>query len=150
MILRIFMDASVFFAALYSPQGAARELLRLGLTGKVRLVISENVLDEVARNILKKAPHVEPLYRLLLAILDLEIVEAPQQELVIQVTAYVAPKDAHVVAAAIEARPDYLVTYDRRHLVDRPEVAQRSGLKIVTPDVVVRRAEELNRQRGTD
>lgn len=60
---------------------------------------------------------------------------------------YVAAKDAPIVAAAISARPDYLVTtYDRTHLLDPPEVAQRSGLTIVTPDVVVRAVQEDNGQ----
>ena len=42
------------------------------------------------------------------------------------------------MAAAIAAKPDYLVTYDRRHLIEPPEVAEQSSLEIVTQDVVVK------------
>lgn len=42
-------------------------------------------------------------------------------------------KDAPVVAAAVAANVDYLVTWDRKHLINPPEVAERSGLKVLTP-----------------
>jgi hypothetical protein len=41
------------------------------------------------------------------------------------------------VAAAKAANVNFLATYDRRHLVDPPQVAEKSGLTIVTPDVVL-------------
>ena len=138
---RVFIDASVFFAAIYSPSGSARDLLRLAMEGKVNLVISQNILEEVERNILKKAPQASGYYHALLATLALEMVSAPAQAAVDAVE-YVAEKDAHVIAAAIEAKPDYLVTYDQKHLLNRPEVAEKSGLTIVTPDVVVRVIQE--------
>lgn len=136
-MLRVFIDASVLFAAVYSPRGSARDLLRLGLEGKITLVISPNILEEIERNLLRKAPRAAPYYRDLLATLALEIVSLPAQAAVQDAAAYVAEKDAHVIAAAIEAHPDYLVTYDQKHLLAPPEVARRSGLTIVTPDVVV-------------
>jgi putative PIN family toxin of toxin-antitoxin system len=136
-MVRVFIDASVLFAALYSPSGFARDLLRLAIEEKVSLVISQNVLEEVERNIVRKAPQVSAYYHSLLATLNLEIISAPPQAAVDQTAAYVAEKDAHVIAAAIEANPDYLVTYDQKHLLQPPEVSRRSGLTIVTPDIVV-------------
>lgn len=38
-----------------------------------------------------------------------------------------------MVAAAIKANVDYPVTWDQRHLINPPEVAERSGLNIPTP-----------------
>lgn len=148
-MIRVFMDASVFFAALYSSQGAARDLIRLAFEEKVRLIVSQDILDEVARNILKKAPHMATLYDLLLTTMDLETVDAPPQDIVEQVAEYVAEKDAHVIAAALKAKPDYLVTYDQKHLLSRPEVAERSGLKIVTPDVVVHIIQDMDNPNRT-
>jgi hypothetical protein len=52
---------------------------------------------------------------------------------------YVEPKDAAIIAAAIKAHPDYLATLDRKHLLDPPEVAARSGLTILTPGDVLAR-----------
>ncbi len=73
----------------------------------------------------------------MLTLFTLNVTSDPSKEAVAACEAYVAQKDAPVVAAAISAQPDYLVTFDRRDLLDPPEVAEKLGLKIVTPDVVV-------------
>lgn len=43
-----------------------------------------------------------------------------------------------MVAAAKRSEADFLVSLDRRHLVDRPEVARRARIRIVLPEVVLR------------
>jgi predicted nucleic acid-binding protein len=101
------------------------------------MVVSQDVLTEVERNMQRKAPERVATYHALLGLIDLEIVADPSKEEVWVVEAYVVQKDAPIVAAAINAHPDYLVTYDRRHLLDPPEVAEKSGLNIVTPEVIV-------------
>lgn len=52
---------------------------------------------------------------------------------------YVNPKNALIIAVAIKARPDYLATLDRKHLIDPSKVAMRSGLAIHTPGEVLRK-----------
>ncbi len=37
------------------------------------------------------------------------------------------------MVAAMLSRVDYLVTHNRRHFIDGPGVAERSGLRIGTP-----------------
>lgn len=39
-MMDVFLDASVLFSAAYSKTGASRELIRLGIQGEVKLVIS--------------------------------------------------------------------------------------------------------------
>lgn len=51
-----FVDASVLFAATYSSTGAARDLLKLALSGRINLVVSQFVPLEVQRNLANKAP----------------------------------------------------------------------------------------------
>ena len=138
--IRVFFDASVLFAAGYSNAGYARDLIRLAVRGQLRVIVSQDVLDEVDRNMGRKAPERVEAYRELLGLIDLEIVPDPTKEAVWAVEEYVVQKDAPIVAAAINAQPDYLVTYDRRHLIDPPEVAANSGLNIVTPEVIVKAA----------
>ena len=41
--------------------------------------------------------------------------------------------DVSIVVAAMKAQVDYLVTFNRRHFIDDPGVAARSGLPIGTP-----------------
>ena len=136
--LRVFVDSSVLFAAMYSASGMARDLIRLGLQGQVQLIVSPDVLEETIRNLTRKAPEKVEAYQSLLELLELEITADPSTELVKSVETYVVAKDAPIVAAAIQAAPDYLVTYDRKHLIEPPEVSQQSGLTIVTPAEVVR------------
>ena len=41
--------------------------------------------------------------------------------------------DVPIVVAAMKAQVDYLVSFNRRHLIDDPGVAAQSGLRIGTP-----------------
>jgi predicted nucleic acid-binding protein len=65
----------------------------------------------------------------------------PAQELE-QAAAYTARKDAPIVAAAVAANVDCSVTWDRKHPINPPEVAERSGLQVLTP------GELMNSLRG--
>jgi putative PIN family toxin of toxin-antitoxin system len=135
---RVFFDSSALFAAAYSATGAARDLLKLAIQQQVQIVISQDVLTETERNLERKAPTKLDVFKQLLTLIEPEIVDSPAKETVWEIEQYVAQKDAPIIAAAIAAQPDYLVTYDRKDLLDKPEVAEKSGLQIVTPDVVVK------------
>jgi predicted nucleic acid-binding protein len=133
-MIRLFLDASVLFAAAYSSTGASRELVRLALQGDVQLLVSQFVLEEAVRNLSDKASsEISATFQQLIDALDLEITSDPSKEEVLDAAAYTALKDAPVVAAAINAQVDYLVTLDRKHLIVPPEVAEGSGLFIVLP-----------------
>lgn len=141
-MIRAFVDTSVLFAAIYSAHGFARDLIDLSLQEAVVLVVCPLVLEEVERNIAKKVPGKMTAFQELMAILPFEVVPDANKEAFLRAAAYTELKDAPIVAAAIDAGVDYLVTYDRKHLLDRPEVAEKSGLAIVTPDLVVQRLTE--------
>lgn len=134
----VFLDTSVLFSAIYSERGAARDLIRLAILQKATLYISGLVLEETERNLQKKAPEKLEAFQSLMKIVAFMVVADPSTEEVVAAYAYTALKDAPIIAAAINAQPDYFVTYDRKDLLDKPEVALKSGLKIVTPDVVVK------------
>jgi predicted nucleic acid-binding protein len=55
-MMRVFIDASVLFAAAYSATGASREIFRSTIRGEISLVISPLVLEEVKRNLEDKVP----------------------------------------------------------------------------------------------
>jgi putative PIN family toxin of toxin-antitoxin system len=137
--MRVFLDTSVLFSAIFSAHGSARDLLHLADQNIVTLIVSQDVLDETERNLLKNSPAKLPLYTLLIDALAPEIVGDPTPAEVEAVAQYTAQKDASIVAAAINANPDYLVTYDEKDLLRPPEVAEQSGLKIVRPDIVIQK-----------
>ncbi len=46
--------------------------------------------------------------------------------------------DVPIVLAAMQAKVDYLVTLNRKHFIDDPDVALKTGLRIGTPGDALR------------
>lgn len=134
--MRVFVDASVLFSAVISQAGASRELLRYAVMEQVILVVSPYVLAEVEANLAKKAPLNASRFDQISAIVNFEVVQ-PDRAAVLAAAQYTVLKDAPVVAAAIVSDCTYLATFDRKHLIDPPEVTEKSGLKVVTPAIVL-------------
>lgn len=137
MRIKIFVDSSVLFAAILSATGHARDLIRYAIAGRVQLVTSEYVLSEVTHNLAVKHPRVAYLLDQFVTEVAFEVIEATREE-VLAAAEYTALKDAPIVAAAVKARCDCLATFDRKHLLNPPEVAERSGLTIATPGTIVK------------
>lgn len=133
MTSRIFLDASALFAAVYSPTGAARELLRLGLEGRVRLITNQIAVEEAERNLEQKAPEGAAVFRAILAAFPIEVLAAPRRTAFEAAALYVVPKDAPILAGALACRADYLATFDRQHLIGIDIVDLSSTLEIATP-----------------
>jgi predicted nucleic acid-binding protein len=132
-MIRAFIDTNVLFSACYSTKGASCEIIRAALRGHIRLVISPLVREEATRNLSQKVPQAIPLLTQFLDAIPFEVVRPTKRE-VLAAAVYTELKDAPIIAAAIKAQVDYLVSLDRRHLVDVVVVRQRSGLTIVLPD----------------
>jgi putative PIN family toxin of toxin-antitoxin system len=115
-LLRVFVDSSVLIAAALSMTGAGFGLIELARQGMVLLFSSTYALGEVERNPNRKAPHGLGTFREQRTLL--QIVE-PLPELVTDVERQIEPKDAAIVAGAIAAQADYLVSYDRHHLLSQ-------------------------------
>lgn len=142
MTIRVFLDASVLFAASYSKTGSSRDLLREGIRGNLRIVVGQHVLEETERNLAQKAPAALSAFHELLTLVAAEAVDKPTVQELRQAATYIDLKDAPIVAAAVKAKVDYLVTWDRKHFLDDPKVAETSGLTITTSDelmIVVRK-----------
>jgi predicted nucleic acid-binding protein len=138
---RAFVDSSALMAATLSATGAAYDLLEAGQQGRIALVVSPYVLREVERNLNRKAPRgLNALWerRDQLGSID------PLPSLIDDVARHVEPKDAPIVAAAVAAQADYLVTYDRRHLLSQAEVIrQHYGVEVIEPAVLLARLTTL-------
>jgi putative PIN family toxin of toxin-antitoxin system len=130
--LRVFLDASVIFSALYSPKGAPGAILKASIVGNIGVVISQQVLDEVVRTIKLKLPAALPLLKDLLLSLPPEIVSDPPYTEVKRWTDRLQFADGAILAAAISAGVDYFITGDSHFLSD-PFIASESCLRIVTP-----------------
>ena len=130
---RVFFDSSAFLAAVFSSTGAAYELVQMAARGEIEIFISQDVIIETKRNLERKAPELVIIFDALLQEDIFEVIAQPSKQEVWAAEKYVVPKDAFIIAAAINAHVDYLVTFDRKHLIDPKEVASLSGLTILTP-----------------
>jgi putative PIN family toxin of toxin-antitoxin system len=129
---RVFLDTNVIFSGLYSSQGAPGKILEGFIDGKLEIIVSQKVLEEVVRTIKKKLPEALSALNRLLVSIPPEIVEDPSPEEVAHWTKVIDAEDAAILAAAVAAQPDYLVTGDS-HFLSSPHIAEESGLQIVTP-----------------
>jgi predicted nucleic acid-binding protein len=130
----LFLDSSALFAGVVSPSGAARALLLLAEAELITIIVSEQVVAETERALARKVPQALPTYREALRSTGMRIVRDPSPEEVEAHKDIIAhPADVPIVVAAKKAGTDYLVTHNRRHFIDDPGVATRSGLRIGTP-----------------
>jgi len=131
---KLFLDSSALFAGIASSSGAARVLLLLGESGQIALLVSEQVIVETERAAARKIPRLLPELRQAILKSGLLILPDPPVELVLRRLDWIShAADAPILVAAVQAEVDYLVTLNRKHFLDDPQVGVRSGLRIGAP-----------------
>jgi predicted nucleic acid-binding protein len=137
-MIRFFVDASVLFSAAYSARGYSRDLLDLAAAEQpqVRLVLSDDVLEETRRNLAYSVPEKIMALDRLLGAVPFEVIN-PAQRSVVGAARRVAIKDAPIVAAARKAKVDGLVTFDERHLLRNPALAGYIRAPVIRPQQAV-------------
>ena len=138
----MFLDTSVVFAAVLSPDGGSRKLFKLGEIGMLQLVIGPNVLRECEEVVREKKPSSSPILAQLLASSGVETSPAPTGRQIRTAKSYVYySPDAYVLAEAIQARPDWFVTHDKEHfLKQRGKIAL--PFEIGTPGDLIQRLKD--------
>jgi putative PIN family toxin of toxin-antitoxin system len=130
--LRVFLDTNVIFSGLYSSQGAPGVILRYFVEGRIRVVVSQQVLEEVIRTIKEKLPEALPALKRLLVNAPPEVGADPSPEAIQHWAKEIHPADAAILAAAIATKSDYFVTGDN-HFLENQAIKEKAGLNIVTP-----------------
>ena len=132
--INLFLDSSALFAGIVSSTGASRVLLLLAESDKIALTISEQVVAETERAIARKAPRALTDLRKAILATKARIVHDPspaEVKAALQLISH--PPDVPILLAAMKAKVDYLVTLNRLHFLDDPQVAIKAGLRIGTP-----------------
>lgn len=112
--MRVFLDANILFSACLRERSRQYAFFALARSGHCRLATSAYALDEVRRNLARKASSRLLVLDVLTRLVELSA--APPDDVVSRMAQYGLPaKDAPILAAAIVARADLLVTGDRRH-----------------------------------
>ena len=120
---RVFLDTNVIVSALHSPTGPPGEILRAHIEGKIAGVVSQQVLEELARTVAAKLPAAVPALQTLLLSAPPEVVPDPPRTAVRHWARLVELSDAPILAAAAEAEIDYFVTGDGGILAKAAEIA---------------------------
>jgi len=131
--IKVFLDSSAVIAGIISSTGAARVLLVMSETGQIEVFISEQVIVESERSLARKVPQALPDFRQALKDAQPKIIKNPTpKEIEDNLYLIADPDDVPILLAAMQANVDYLATHNRKHFLDDPKVAERSGIKIGT------------------
>lgn len=129
--MKLFLDANVIFSAAHREAGRSQDLVALARGGWCQLLASAHALEEARRNLVLKSTGFE--HRLDQALQHTEVVAEAPVAVVVWARAQGLPlKDAPILAAAVHAHADLLVTGDSRdfgHLFGRT----LRGTRVVTP-----------------
>lgn len=129
---RVFVDTSALLAGVISSKGAARQLMNAAELKLIDLMVSTDVLIEADRNIEKKFPQLLSDYRNFLHDCAPTLVDDPSIEEVKAAIPLVGADDAPILAAAIKAKADYLITWNTNDFMTA-KVPADLPVKIATP-----------------
>lgn len=133
----VFFNASVIIAGFISVNGGSAKLLRYVKENKIKGIISEIIYDEVVRKSQKTGLSTNEIKRKLFLIFD-NIKKVPDANLVKKFNSFIIDLgDSHVLASSFEAKADFLVTLDKKHLLILDKKIK--GLRIVSPKQLIER-----------
>jgi uncharacterized protein len=131
---RAVLDSSVLVSAFVTPHGSVVRLLRDPVRSRYDLCLSDAILAETAEVLLAKSKlrryaayaddDVRDYIRWLLTQAEM-VADRPAPRVVPG-----DPKDDPIIAAAVAAKADYLVTGDRAHLLP---IGEYQGIRIISP-----------------
>ena len=116
---KVFLDSSALIAGIASSKGAAREILRLAEIGLIEAIVSRQVVVEADRNITAKLPECLDDFRNYLETLAPVLAADPSHRDILRFSLLIQPHDAPILAAAVVAQADYLVTWDQKHFMTK-------------------------------
>ena len=136
---RLFLDANILVAGAISPGGGSGYILLLGEMGSIEILVCDQVLTEARHALERKAPRALSEFERIIRAVKPQICPAPTMSEIARCREMIHPDDAPILAAAIKAKPDSLITLNTHHFTDDPKVAQLAGLRIETPGVYLAR-----------
>jgi predicted nucleic acid-binding protein len=130
----LFLDACVLIAASHSSSGGSALVIEVCQGRRFKAAVSLKIIFEARTNIINKFgnPELIRFYRLLAA-MDPAMIPIPVEEKLDYFKSLVPQKDIHVLASALQCGAQYLITLDRRHLINPVVLAAGLNIKIMTP-----------------
>ena len=131
--LKVFLDSNVFISGLYSEKGGPGIILDHFIAGKIVIIISQRVLNEVIEVLQEKLQKMLPFLQEFLLSYPPEIIKDAKPENIKKWSGLVNEDDAMILESAMSCEPDYFITGDK-HFFNNPLIEKRSGLKILRPE----------------
>lgn len=132
VVPKLFLDSSVIIAAALSPTGGAFRILQEAQQNKLKLYISSFVFTEVTTALQKKYPDNLSVFKALFSETPIKFVKDPSSNSVNKAMNSIHSVDAPILAAAIKAKPDFLVTWNTKHFL-KNKVIQNVPFIVCTP-----------------
>jgi predicted nucleic acid-binding protein len=137
--VRVFLDSCVLVEGVCSAWSASRAVLILGRSPTFKFVLAELVIEETQRALTNKlsdsfggSRRLREDFAFLLTRLNPERVPHVTDIQFLAARSMIRhTNDVPILAAAIQAKPDWLLTDNTAHFDDR--VSEKSGLRIATP-----------------
>jgi len=129
--LRVFLDTSALLAGFNSPTGAAGVIISACFSADIVPIISPQILEEAERNIELKFPMLSAAWCSFLLIPP-HLTKKPSLRQVRAAYTLLPTSDAPILASAIAATPDALVTWNTKHFM-RPRVVAAVDFPILIP-----------------
>lgn len=133
-MIKVFIDSSVLIAGLISDEGASAKILGLCESEIFEGWITNQVLEEVERNIQRKIPQIFKNFFKIKIKSKLKVLKSLNPATLKKAENWIKDKsDVPILAAAKQLNVDVLLTLDLRHFIKDLNVSKKSGLQIMTP-----------------
>jgi predicted nucleic acid-binding protein len=129
--LKLFLDSSALISGLNRPTGGAGIIISGFLSGLFFIYISDQVIEEVQRNIQTKFPLLKDRF-LAFLLARPKIVKQPSLNEIRKAYELIRTEDAPILAAAIKSKSDFLITWDTKHFLKKDVISNVSFI-ICTP-----------------
>jgi len=131
--LVVFLDASCLVAAVLSPTGGSFRLLQESSKRKIHLATNRYTFEEVHEVLGRKYPQHLSRLEQILAWSRIKIQQDPSAKQVAQYLPIIDPEDAPILAGAVRAKAQFLVTLDRNDFMVASISHANLPLVITTP-----------------
>jgi len=139
-VIKVFLDASVLVAASASVNGASAYILHLARQRKIQAFVSEDALSEAVKNVnLKLDDAGKQRLKTYLIKAKLRLIANPEAEAIALCEKFIHFKDAPILAAALSAKADILLSLDKKHFFTKLVADFAKAMKIFTPGDFLKR-----------
>jgi putative PIN family toxin of toxin-antitoxin system len=142
---RLFFDSSVLIAGIISPKGGSGLIIKACLVGGFTPLVSQAVFIEVERNLTENfSKKALGYFDYLVIDIQWTLIPIPPEKLIYRYSKIINKKDAHVLAAAITGKSDFLLTLDRKHFMTPSLKMANFDCIILTPGDFIKRYYSLH------